>query len=91
VRKGEVISRRLAAVLSKLGIKAVEAGLSMKAIYDNGLIITGEDLELDIEEKAYLEAYSLMINAAIVTPESIADLIRKAEMEASALKAKLEL
>jgi len=91
VRKGEVISRRLAAVLSKLGIKAVEAGLSMKAIYDDGLIITGEDLELDIEEfrkdvaEAYREALTLSVGIAYPTPENIQLLIQKAYLEAYSL------
>ncbi len=42
VRKGEVINERLAGVLSKLGIKAVEAGLSMRAVYDEGSNGNGE-------------------------------------------------
>src|SRR3990170_594178 len=49
VRRGEEINERLAAVLSKLGIKAVEAGLSMKAVFDEGLMVSGNQLKLDIE------------------------------------------
>ncbi|KYH41735.1 MAG: 50S ribosomal protein L10 [Candidatus Bathyarchaeota archaeon B26-2] len=91
VKKGEVISERLAAVLSKLGIKAVEAGLSMKVIYDDGLIIAGEDLKLDLEgfkksiTEAYTEALSLSIGVAYPTPENIQLLIQKAYREAYSL------
>ena len=48
VRRGEVINDRLAGVLSKLGIKAVELGISMRAVYDNGLMITGDQLIVDV-------------------------------------------
>ena len=48
VRKGEEINERLASVLSKLGVKAVEAGLSMRVAYDEGLIISQQQLKIDI-------------------------------------------
>src|SRR3972149_775949 len=47
VRKGEAINERLAGVLSKLGIKAVELGISMRAVFDDGLMISGEPLKVD--------------------------------------------
>mgnify|MGYP000135468896 FL=1 len=87
-RKGEVISQNLAAVLSKLGIKAIEAGLSLKVIYDNGLIIPEEDLTIDIEEykriigEAHAEAFNLSLNAAYPTAENIMILIQVATSEA---------
>ncbi len=49
VKEGEPINAQLASLLSKLGIKPVEAGLSLKVVYDNGLILTEEDLKLDID------------------------------------------
>src|SRR5512147_2099476 len=49
VRKGEIINERLAGVLSKLGIKAVELGISMRAVFDNGLIISGDQLKVDVD------------------------------------------
>jgi len=122
-KKGEVISQSLAAVLSKLGIKAFEAGLSMKVVYDDGLIIPGEKLVIDLEEYSQMiseahmqafnlslstayptaenttvllqiatsEAYRLAINANIPTPQTIADLIRKAHLEALALYSKIQV
>ena len=39
---------------------------------------------------AWNEAYNLAMNAPIVTPELIEDLIRKAYMEASIIKSKIE-
>lgn len=91
VRKGEPINERLAAVLSKLGIKAVEAGLSMKAIYDEGLIITSDQLHVDIDktrktlEQNHTEAFTLSIAIAYPTHENIATLLQTAHQKAYTL------
>ncbi|MBN1357579.1 50S ribosomal protein L10 [Candidatus Bathyarchaeota archaeon] len=91
VRKGEPINERLAALLSKLGIKAVEAGLSMKVVLDEDLIITGDQLKLDIEEtrkniqQSSGEAYALTLTIAYPTKENINTLLQIAHKEAYAL------
>ena len=87
-RKGEVISLQLANILSKLGIKAVEIGLSLKVVYDDGYIITEEDLAVDLDEirksieEAHSYAFNLSINAAIPIPENVGLLLQKAHQEA---------
>jgi large subunit ribosomal protein L10 len=91
VRKGEVISERLAAVLSKLGIKAVEAGLSMKVVLDEGLIITGDLLKVDVEEtrrsveENNREAFALSLSICYPTPENVIMLLQTAHQKAVAL------
>jgi large subunit ribosomal protein L10 len=91
VRKGEAISERLAAVLSKLGIKAVEAGLSMRAVFDEGLMINGDQLKLDVEgtrnslEQSHGEAFALSLSIAYPTSENIAVLLQTAQQKAFAL------
>ncbi len=91
VRKGEVINERLAGMLSKLGIKAVEAGLSMKAVLDEGLVILGEQLKLDVEgtrksiERSNGEAFALSLSIAYPTPETIVLLLQVAHGKAFAL------
>jgi large subunit ribosomal protein L10 len=91
VRKGESISERLAALLSKLGIKAVEAGLSMKIILDEGTIITGEMLKVDVEEtrknieQNNREAFALALSLAYPTSENNEMLLQFAHIEAFAL------
>jgi len=91
VRKGETINERLAAVLSKLGIKAVEAGLSMRAVFDEGLVIVGDQLKLDINgtrkslEQSHGEAFALSLSIAYPTTESIIVLLQTAHQKASAL------
>jgi len=87
-KEGEVISERLAAVLSKLGIRSVEAGLSIKAVYDDGLIMTEDQLRLDLKEfeqaigEAYICALNLSLNAGYPTAQNIPILIRSAHKEA---------
>ncbi|MCJ7793940.1 50S ribosomal protein L10 [Candidatus Bathyarchaeota archaeon] len=77
VRKGEEINERLAGVLSKLGIKAVELGLSMRAVLDNGLMIVGAQLKVDIEatkksiEQSNSEAFALALGISYPTKETI--------------------
>lgn len=91
VKEGEAISDRLAAVLSKLGIRPVEAGLELKAVYDEGMIIAGEDLLLDINatrktiEEAHRAAFYLSIKTAYTMPENIVFLLRQANEDAYTL------
>ncbi len=91
VRKGEVINERLAGVLSKLGIKAVELGLSMRAVLDNGLMIVGDQLKVDVEgtrksiEASNAEAFALAIEIAYTTKETIKPLLQTAHQKAVAL------
>jgi large subunit ribosomal protein L10 len=91
VRKGEPISERLAALLSKLGIKAVEAGLSMKAVLDEGLIIRGNMLKIDVEatrkslEQSNSEAFALSLSIVYPTSENMTMLLQIAQKEAFTL------
>ncbi len=91
VRKGEEINERLAGVLSKLGIKAVELGLSMRAVLDNGLMIVGAQLKVDIEatrksvEQSNQEAFALALGISYPTKETIKPLLQNAHQKAVAL------
>ena len=91
VRKGEVIDERLASVLSKLGIKPVESGLAMNFAYDDGLIITRDQLRIDVDKTkqdigfAQAEAFALSLSIAYPTTDSITALLQVAHREAYAL------
>jgi large subunit ribosomal protein L10 len=91
VRKGEVINDRLAGVLSKLGIKAVELGISMRAVFDNGLIITGEQLKVDVAatrksvESSNQEAFALALEIGYTTKDTIKPLLQRAHQKAVSL------
>ncbi|MEM2122540.1 MAG: 50S ribosomal protein L10 [Candidatus Bathyarchaeia archaeon] len=94
--RGEVISPRLASLLSRLGIKPVEAGLSLISAYSNGTIITGEDLKLDLEDYkrqiigAASKALNLAVNANIPTRESLPIMIARAYQGARRLAVEAE-
>ena len=91
VERGEVISGRLAGVLSKLGIKPVEAGLAMKVAYDEGSIITEEQLRIDLDEtrqnveNAHADALALSLSIVYPTTENTEMLVQIAHREAYAL------
>jgi large subunit ribosomal protein L10 len=91
VKQGEVIDARLASVLSKLGIKPVEAGLIMKAVYDDGLIITEEQLRIDLDEveqnlrEACTNAFNLALNVGYPIPENVELLLQLASQQAFSL------
>jgi large subunit ribosomal protein L10 len=88
VEKDETISERLAPILSKLGIKPVEAGLVLTTAYDNGVIYAGEQLHLDLDatkktiETAYRSSFYLSVNIVYPTPRNITFLLKKAYRDA---------
>lgn len=83
-KKGEPISAKLAILLGKLDIKAVEAGISLNNALEKGLLYTKEDLTIDLEKfreelaQAHQEALSLSIEAAYVTKDNVEQLLAKA-------------
>lgn len=91
VKKGETISVQLASLLSKLGIKPVEVGLSLKVVYDDGVILTEKDLTIDIDafrqnlSNAHQFAFNLSLEAAIPLPDNIKVLVNLAHQKASNL------
>jgi large subunit ribosomal protein L10 len=91
VRKGEVINERLAGVLSKLGIKAVEAGLSMRAVYDEGLMVMENQLKIDVVatkqslQQNHGDALALALEIAYPSSDTIKALLQVAHQKAVAL------
>ncbi|MGO8807419.1 MAG: 50S ribosomal protein L10 [Candidatus Bathyarchaeia archaeon] len=91
VRKGEEINERLAGVLSKLNIKAVELGISMRAVFDNGIIIVGDQLKVDVDatrksvEQSHRQAFALALEIAYPTKDTIKPLLQLAHQKAIAL------
>jgi large subunit ribosomal protein L10 len=91
VKEGETITARLAAVLSKLGITPVEIGLTLKASYDDGLVIPEEQLLIDLEttrrslEEAHRHAFNLTLNTVYPLPENASLLLQIAHQKAFTL------
>jgi len=88
VKKGEVISEKLAALLGKLDIKPVEAKISLTAALEGGIQYSEEELVIDVDKvrdeiaAAHQEAVSLSIEAAYVTAENIEQILSKAAQSA---------
>jgi large subunit ribosomal protein L10 len=86
-KEGEIISKQLALVLSRLGIEPMEVGLTLEFSYEDGLLLQKEDLQIDIDEirgqftEAASQALNLAINIAYAAPETIRMLILKAYMD----------
>ncbi len=91
VLKGEVINEKLAAILGKLDIKPVEAGISLYVALEDGLKYAEEEMIIDVEKirgefaQAHQEAVSLSIEAAYVTPENISQILSKAAQSAQSV------
>jgi len=83
-KKGEPISAKLAILLGKLDIKAVEAGISLSNALEKGLLYSKEELFIDVEKfreeltRAHQEAVSLSIEAAYVTKDNIEQILAMA-------------
>ena len=88
VLKGEVINEKLAAILGKLDIKPVEAGISLYSALEDGLKYSEEEMVIDVEKirgefaQAHQEAVSLSIEAGYVTPENISQILSTASQSA---------
>ena len=97
VKKGEAINERLASMLSKLGVKPVESGLAMTYVYEDGLIITQEQLKIDLEKtkldikRAYADSLALSLSAAYPMEENISILLQIAHTQAYALSMNAEI
>jgi large subunit ribosomal protein L10 len=91
VKKGTVITPKLASLLSKLSIKPIKAGLTIVLAYENGLVYAGELVAIDLEKyrQSLLDAYAssrgLAIVIGYVTKETAPDIIVKAYREAVSL------
>jgi large subunit ribosomal protein L10 len=90
-RKGDLISPKMASVLSKLGLKPMEAGLSLIAAYDNGTILKEPDLSFDLDSyrkdvfQAVSNAFNVSLEAGYPTPETAPRMLSKALRQALAV------
>jgi large subunit ribosomal protein L10 len=87
-KAGDAISADLADLLTRLGIRASEMGLEIKAVYEGGIVIPREDLILDMDvyeerlARAYSGAFQVALKAAYVTPSTIVPLLSMAAQNA---------
>jgi large subunit ribosomal protein L10 len=90
-KKGDVISAKLATLLSKLDVKAVEAGIVLNSALEDKIVYNQEELTVDLEKyrsafaQAYQEALSLSIEIGYVTKENINIILARAALQARSL------
>jgi large subunit ribosomal protein L10 len=81
----------MASVLSKLGLKPMEAGLTLAVAFDNGTILRPEDMAFDLPSykndvlMGINNALNLSTEAGYVTPENAPRILVKGMREALAL------
>ncbi len=90
-RKGDKVTPELSSILRKLGMALKEVKVRIKAVYDSGTLIHGEELFLNIGEyedrvlRAFKNAVALATEIAWPVPEVLELSIRKAQLTAIAL------
>jgi len=90
-KKGDVISSKLATLLSKLDVKAVEAGIVLNSALEDKVVYNQEELTVDVEAyrtafaQAHQEALSLSIEIGYVTKENVNIILGKAAQQARSL------
>ena len=88
VKKGEPISEKLAGLLTKLDIKAIEAGIVLNTALEEGLVYQEEEMIIDVDKfrndlvQAHQQAVSLSIEAAYITADNIEQILAKAAQSA---------
>ncbi|MFP3909385.1 MAG: 50S ribosomal protein L10 [Archaeoglobaceae archaeon] len=88
ISKGEVVDSRIARGLELLEIKPSRIGLDVKALYEDGVVLTPDMLSMDLDQvfedfkSAYTKALNLAVNSAYVVPETAEILITKAFIDA---------
>ncbi|MFH0748596.1 MAG: 50S ribosomal protein L10 [Candidatus Bathyarchaeota archaeon] len=88
VKKGEPVQMKAASILSKLGVKPLEIGLTIRAAYDNGFVFTSEQLRPKITEiqkqleDALVQAFNLAINSTYPTPITVKMTLQQAHNKA---------
>ena len=91
VKKGEKVSKKAAAILSRLGIQPMEVGLNLVAVYENGEIFTKDVLAIDEKEymnnicMAFNHSLNLAFEIAFPIKETIEILISRAFTDSKAL------
>src|SRR3989442_11434875 len=89
--KADQIKDKIASVLSKLGLKPMEAGLTLAVAFANGTILRPEDMAFDLPSYktdvllGINNALNLSTEAGYVTPENAPRILVKGMREALAL------
>ena len=95
-RAGEPINEDLVDLLQRMGIRASEMGLRVKAVYERGDVIPGDALILDLDdyrsrlEQAIGGAFKVAVEAAYYTPATVPTILAKAFQQARSVALEAE-
>lgn len=90
-KKGDVISMKLATLLSKLDVKPVEAGITLNSALEEKIVYNQEELVIDVEKyreafaQLHHEALALSIEIGFITKDNVNFILAKAAQEARSL------
>ncbi len=88
VSEGEEINEKLAAILSRLGVKPMKIGLNLIATLEDGTVYLRSTLDVDPEEyvekikSAYSDSFKLALGTNTVTSETATHMVRNSEIDA---------
>ncbi len=84
VKAGEIVSSKIATILTRLDIQPLEVGIDLRAAYEEETIYTADLLTIDEDktlsdvQKAFAQAFNLSVNAVIYTKEAMPTIIQNA-------------
>ena len=90
-KKGDIITTKLATLLSKLDVKPVEAGIVLNSALEDRVVYNQDELTVDVEKyrtafaQAYQEALALSIEIGYVTKENVNIILSRAAQQARSL------
>ena len=90
-KKGDIITTKLATLLSKLDVKPVEAGIVLNSALEDKIVYNQEELTVDLEKyrtafaQAHQEALSLSIEIGYITKENVNIILSRAAQQARSL------
>ena len=90
-KEGDVISKDVAPMLTKLDIFPLKVGMNLRSVYEEGNLYHPKDLDIDVDKfqsnltGAHQAAMNLAMFAAIATPMTMKPLLQKAYQQSIAL------
>lgn len=97
VAEGEVVSREIAGILTRLDIHPMEVGIDLVAAYEDQAVYTSDLLTIDESktisdiQKAFSQALNLSVNASIYNKEAMPLIIQNAAIKSMNLALNAEI
>ena len=97
VHKGEIIEKKKADILAKMGIEPMEIGMNLVAVYEKGFVYLSDILGISEEtyinmiKESYQNSFNLAVFIDYMSKETVPFLIRKAYSESKALASKTNI